>query len=298
MEALSVFSYSNPRQFLLDSLADRQKKSSGFSVRSWAKEMGLPSHTLLVMLLGGKRPLRVKHASFLAKGLKLSAHETLYLQALLQFDSSTAPEEKQLCELWLSELNPGRTFRVKEMDSFAAISHWLYTAILAMTDLKDFDFNEENIVGRLGGKAKAIEVRGALERLFNLGLLIKTSDGKTKCTYERVTTKNDIRDEGVKKYHQSTSELAKQAVAELPPELREFQSFSLTIDEDKLGLAKEMIRKFRVQLAEAVGSENGNSVYQTNIQFFQLTESPVAKATEDEGVESGWNQTRIATQEV
>lgn len=50
----------------------------------------------------------------------------------------------------------------------------------------------------------------------------------------------------------------------------------MAIAEDKISLAKDMIRKFRAKLSKAV-SGDGDYVYQTNIQFFQLTNEPQVK---------------------
>jgi uncharacterized protein (TIGR02147 family) len=237
------------------------------------------------MLLQGKRPLRVKHASFLNKGLHFTAQESLFFQALLQYDSAQDPEEKSLCSLWLSELNPGKDFKIREMDSYIAISHWIYTAILSMTELKDFKFTEEAIFKRLGKKISQPEIRAAVERLLSLGLLIK-SNGEIKSTFERVTTKPDLKDAGVIKYHESSSALAKEMVSKLPPEKKEYQAFSLSIDSSKIPLAKEMIRKFRAQLAKAIGSEHGDEVVQVNVQLFQLTECQASNEAKDEGVDT------------
>jgi len=77
-------------------------------------------------------------------------------------------------------------------------------------------------------------------------------------------------------------DLAKEALTNQNIEDREFQSFTMAIDKQKIPLAKEMIRKFRAKLSKTV-SGNGDYVYQTNIQFFQLTECLVNKH-EDEGV--------------
>ncbi len=270
---VSVFSYDNPRQFLLDSLAERQAREPGFSVRALARDMELKSHALLVMLLQGKRPLRVKHAGFLAKGFGLSSQERLYLQALIQFDSAEDPEEQQLCRLWLSDLNPEHDFQIHETSEYAVISQWLHMVILAMTELRDFSPAADKIAKRLKGKVSVHEVRAALTRLFDLKLLQLRENGRVESSFQRVTTKDDVVNLAARQYHKEMSDLAKAAVDELPIEL-----------------AKEMIRKFRASVAKAVSSNPGDEIYQMNIQFFRLTESPVAK-TEDEGVRTESTQT-------
>ncbi len=282
----SIFNYASPRQFLLDTLSSKQKLDPEFSVRKWAKEMDLKSHTLLVMLLQGTRPLRVKHAAFLAKGLRLSSQEKLYLQALIQFEGAEDPEEKSLYELWLSDLNPGKEFRTKEVDEFMVISHWVHMAILAITQLRDFESSAQWIHARLKSKVEISEINAALTRLLSLGLLVKNKEGKLEATFNRVTTRDDVANAGARKYHQEVLKLAGEAIEKSPITQREAQSFVLSVSSDKIPLAKEMIRKFRAQFAQAIGSDAGSEVYQMTVQFFQLTESPTSKGVEDEGVDT------------
>ena len=248
--------------------------------------MDLKSHTLLVMLLQGTRPLRVKHAAFLAKGLRLSSQEKLYLQALIQFEGAEDPEEKSLYELWLSDLNPGKEFRTKEVDEFMVISHWVHMAILAITQLRDFESSAQWIHARLKSKVEISEINAALTRLLSLGLLVKNKEGKLEATFNRVTTRDDVANAGARKYHQEVLKLAGEAIEKSPITQREAQSFVLSVSSDKIPLAKEMIRKFRAQFAQAIGSDAGSEVYQMTVQFFQLTESPTSKGVEDEGVDT------------
>lgn len=285
MESISVFNYMSPRLFLLDKITALQKKNALNSIRQIALSMGI-SHTLLIMLLQGKRPIKVKHSLKVAQGLGLSTMERQYLQALIQFDLAQDPEEKQLCQLWLAELHPKKNVTTKIVDEFTTISNWIHMTLLAMSTLNHFDPTPEAIVRRLGNKITVNEVRAAIERLHSLKLIEWTADGKFKPTSQNLTTTDDVANSGVRRYHHQVLELAQKALQEVPLSQREFQSFSISIPKEKIILAKEMIRKFKTQFANAMGVENGDEVFQFNIQFFQLTESPIRKArTEDEGVD-------------
>jgi uncharacterized protein (TIGR02147 family) len=277
METVSVYNYQDPRQFVRDWLTQRQKVSPDYSLRQLSKDVGFKSHALLVMLLQGKRPLKVRHAPLLANGMKLTSHERLYFQTLIQFDSAIDPDEKQLCSLWLANIHPAKAFNTREVDEFMVIAHWVHMTILTMTKLKGFQGSAEEIQRRLRKKVSIHEIHSAIERLTTMGLLKKHSDGRLEAIFARVTTRDDIANKGARKYHKGVMELASDAVEEQPVDIREYQSFSVAVDRDKIPLAKEMIRKFRAQLELAVRSEAGDEVYQTNIQFFQLTESPTAK---------------------
>lgn len=283
MEAINVYNYQDPRQLLLDALAEMQKERPELSVRKWAREMELKSHSLLVMLLQGKRPLRVQHTTFLSKGLGLSTNEQMYFQTLVQYQNADTIEEKNLISTFLTDLHPGGEFKSRELDEFEVLSNWIHMTILAMTQLRDFKGTEEEVCKLLGGKVTINEVRAAMTRLMNLDLLAWTDDGLLKPTYNYVTTKDDVLSRGAREYHRQVMDLAKDALEEVPLEQREFQSFTMAVAKDKVSLAKSMIRQFRQKLHKAV-SGKGDNVYQTNIQFFQLTGCP-GEIQEDEGAE-------------
>src|SRR5690606_20490939 len=135
--------------------------------------------------------------------------------------------------------------------------------ILAMTDLAKPPASAEEIHARLGGRAAIHEVRAALERLKDLGL-IEEREGSLRATCERVTTRADVSNRGAREYHKEVSMLASQALETQGVEEREFQSFALSLPASKLPLAKEMMRKFRTQFCEAMGQEPGDAVYQAN----------------------------------
>ena len=59
-----------------------------------------------------------------------------------------------------------------------------------------------------GKNLKAEEVKAALLRLVDLDLLKVNSDGTYIPTYSRVTTKDDVVNEGARIYHRKVSELA------------------------------------------------------------------------------------------
>lgn len=288
----SVYSYQSSRQFLLDQVNRWQNSAGGDSIRNLAKRMKI-SHTLLVMLIQGKRPLRIKHAPALALGFGLSAPERIYLQALIQSESAKDVEEKQLCQLWLSELHPARSqVNTRLLDEFELVSNWVHMAILSICEIKDFDPRPEAIAERLGGRVTSIEVRSAIERLKSLGLIRLEKNGRFVPTQTQVTTQDDVISQGVRNYYKQVLDLAKEAVERQTIEQREFQGFAFAVARHKIPLAKEMIRKFRAQFLKAMESDVTDDVYQMNIQMFQLTESPVRqKRTEDEGVDE--NRTKM-----
>ena len=118
-------------------------------------------------------------------------------------------------------------------------------------------------------------------RLMDLDLLKWSENGELIPTYNNITTKDDVKNEGAKEYHRQVLKLAQNAIEEQELNEREFQSFTMAIAKEKIPIAKDMIRRFRGRLSKAVSS-NGDNVYQTSIQFFQLTKCPKSNFEEND----------------
>jgi uncharacterized protein (TIGR02147 family) len=230
----------------------------------------------------GNRPIRLKDAAFLSKGCELTPAESLYFRALIQLEQASTLEEKDLCQIWLKDLHPGKEFRTREIDEFHAVSHWLYTALWALCETRLWDGNAKTAwksLTALGHTLTLNEVEQAMERLVALDLLRADPSGVLRPTLEQWTSRNDIANAGVQRYHAESSKLASQSIERTGLDEREFQSFSISLQREHLPRAKEMIRKFRHQFISAFGQDAGDDVYQVNLQFFRLTD--IARALPD-----------------
>ena len=283
MTQLSVFHYQSARDYLKDAIAEKKRLLPDFSIRKFCKASNFGSHSLLVMILNGRRRMTLKQVPALVEGFTLSSEERIFLQTLIQLDNSTSEEEKNLCKLWLNDLNPKRDYRIVEIEQYHVIADWIHMAILTLAKIKGALISPENIYHLVNEKVPVPKIREALERLLDLGLLKKEIDGTFTPAFASVKTKDDVSNKGAREYHKQVARLAIDAVEEQSPDIREFQSFALTVPEGKIPLAKELIRKFRHQLVQVLDAEPGSEIYQCNLHFFKLVESSsiLSKVTRD-----------------
>jgi uncharacterized protein (TIGR02147 family) len=244
------------------------------------------SHALLVMVLNGKRKLTLKQAPAYARAFRMSSLEQTYFKTLIQLDNARSEEERNLCRLWLCDLNPRPDHKILEVEQFHLIANWIHMAILTLTKIEGAVLTAENVYALIREKVSLGECRAAIDRLLDLGLL-REEGGRIVAAQAWVRTPDDIANRGAREYHKQVSKLAVEAIEEQAPSEREFQAFAVAVPRGKLALAKEMIRKFRHQLVTTLESEPGHEVYQCNLQFFRLTESPLAKGPAvNEGADS------------
>ncbi len=275
IEDFNIFGYEETKLLLNSYLSKRQKIDPQFSVRKWSKDLGHNSHSLLSLQLKGKRKIKIQHIDRFASSMSLTEFETRYFKGLTLLEKAQNREEKeyQLCKLL--ENVPHRLIKTKKYRQFSLISNWLNMAIMALSELKEFQINEQSVFKKLGHRASVLEIQESLSLLQKESLLKKDGENFIPI-YEALVTDNDVLDIGIRKYHKEASLLAKEAVDSQGLNQREFQSFCLSISKEKIPIAKELVRKFRDDFCQLVGG-SGEDIYKMNIQLFQLSRSAEEK---------------------
>lgn len=271
---ISVFHFQDPQKYLSRCFQARKKENPKFSIRAWSKELGFRSHSILVHLLSGEKKIRPHQVSLLCKGLGLNLKEADYLKTLVEFQHAQKFETRVQLRKRLRHLNPHQNeWKEIELDRFEIISEWIHMAILAMADLKGFQAIPQKIAQQLITPVSPHEIRLALNRLKQAGLLVADEEKGLNIHHHSTSTSNDIPNEGLQKYHRDVMSLASQALENTQVKDREFQALSITIEKKDLPLAKEMIRKFCKELNQSLLTTSGDEVYQLNLQFFPLLKS-------------------------
>lgn len=269
----TIYGYEEPRTYLRDVFAQKQRANPLFSLRAWARQMGFRCHTSLVLLLSGKRRIRPEHLERINRGLKLQGDQEKYLRLLVQLHASSSERERAECSARLALLQPNAEESFLEGERFRLVADWVHMAILEMTKLADFRGNSEWIARRLGFGVTEAMARDALERLVKMGLLAREGERVIK-TQARLTTPKDRAGEGIREHHRQVLTNAIAAIEAQGIDERVYNSCTMTIASSRLSEAKELILKFRADMAKLMEEDGGDETYQLGIQFFRLTEKP------------------------
>jgi uncharacterized protein (TIGR02147 family) len=267
-----VYSYSEPHLYLRDILAFKQKRNALFSMRAWAKQMGFTSHTSLLYFVNGERPIRPQHVDNLNKGLRLEGDAERYFRLLVHSKNARSAKDKEAYNDQLRLLVPSVEQFLLDTEKFKSIADWLHMAILEMTRLKDFKSDYQWIASRLKFPVLVDDVAKAVVRLINLGLL-EEKDGTWIKTQARLTTPKDRASESIREHHRQVINNALVAIDHQGVSERVLNSCTLTVDINKFEEAKELINKFRSDMAKLLEKDQGDETYQLSVQFFKLTET-------------------------
>jgi len=236
--------------------AERIARNSRYSLRSFAKALGM-SHTVLSLVLSGKRPLSKKAARQVAEKLGLSPD----LADLLQAPRNRAEAAR-----------PGavpRSYRKIEIDTFHLISDWVNYAILSLAEIPGEEMSPARIAKRLS--VDPVHVRNCLETLTDLELL-RPEAGTLKLTGNPIRVENKVSTAGTRKLQRQLLEKAVDSLENDPFEMRDLSSITMAIDPKHVDYARERIRQFRRELCEELEAKGApTEVYNLTVQIFPVS---------------------------
>jgi uncharacterized protein (TIGR02147 family) len=244
------------REYLKQEYTRRANKNPHYSLRAFAKNLGV-HHATLSTLLSGKRAVTKSSVLKLSRALGLSPEETRrYLKGASTKKSNEA-------------------FHQIESDTYASISEWYFDAILELSLIKAFKLEPSIIASSIG--ITPLQAKIALETLTRLGFLTESSKGGLELTHPDSTNilHPELTSVAQKRNQKSIMEKSIEAIDNVAPALRDHTSLTVAMNADDLPEVKKMIGRFRRQLNAYVQrpTVKPDQVYQLQVSFFPLTKS-------------------------
>lgn len=243
---------------LSEVLTESRLRNPAYSLRAFAKKLDL-SPSAVSEILNGKRNVSKKLAEKVVHKLCLDPRETKSIIGL--FEGNKIPQSSAVTQSDAMAVS---------MDHFHLISDWYHSAILSLSETKDFSSEPTWIAKRLN--IKVLEAKSALERLERLGLMERDARGKLKATHFQFQSPDEISSVALRKAHLQKFDLAKSSLERDKINERDFTAMTLAMDISKLPIAKKMIREFRDRLTEYLESGPKTQVYELCVQLFPLSD--------------------------
>lgn len=246
----------NLRPLLLKELEERRRRNAMYSMRAFARDLGVGLGSLSEVL-SGKRQLSKSNTLKIVQALHLNSAEK---ESLLNNSKPAALDERQLLE----------------EDEFKLIADWYYLAILNLTRLKTNKADPAWVAERLNIEPyMAIE---ALERLQRLKFL-KIEKGRLVRTTMPLTTTTEIPSTAIRRHHSQNLLLAEHSLHNVAVDKREFGSVTMAVNMKNLQKAKELLLKTRKKIAALLEEGPTQEVYTLSFQLFPVTTLPGAAKT-------------------
>jgi uncharacterized protein (TIGR02147 family) len=247
------------RQVLQAELARRCSNNPQYSLRAFAKYLGL-DHSTLSQLLRGKRRLTARAIRKFATRLGLTADETanhVAREDQVPADSSDEEVERQVRQL--------------AFDTASLIADWHHYAILELVHVKDFRPDSRWVARVLD--IPVDEVNVALQRLLRLGLLeMAAPDRWVDRLGDATASVQGFAHAAVERFSEQVRKLTLRAVRSLPRGSYEYSSTTLAVNTARIPMAIERIARLRDELMALLSQgTDRDDVYQLEISLVPVT---------------------------
>lgn len=261
MDANNTLGRLDYRKLLQQELITRCRKNPNYSLRAYAKQMGV-SPSILSRVLNGKRAISEEFFNKTASALNLNTNDFQKYKSILF--SYSLNEMKEALKT--------QYFKSLEEDQYEIISDWIHYAIFELVGTKGFKSDHKWMAKRLG--VSELEIKIALERLERLQLIHQVQEKYKKAvdSFSALTDGKGSKVFAFRKLQKQFLEKAMIAMDEIPMELRDQSNITMAIDSKKIKEAQKRIKKFRRELmAYLQDSDTRDQVYNISISFFPLT---------------------------
>lgn len=240
---------------------DRRRKNSSYSLRSYAKNLGVQPATLS-HVLRAKREIPLNIANSIAARLNLSKLEQKkFLKSISEAKIKSVYKKTNFEE---GDHQEGAHF-LDPIEHARIISEKLHFAILSLMNTKDFVYDSVWIARRLDKHPQ--DVFESIERLKKAGL-VEEKNGTLLRTREKFLTPDEVAAQATKDAHIANTKAAAKAVLEVPIQLRDFLSMTVATNTSKLPEVKKKLRKFLLEITELMEEEPASEVYEISFQVF------------------------------
>jgi uncharacterized protein (TIGR02147 family) len=249
------------QKLLRSQLLIAQIKNPKYSLRSFSRKLGINAGALS-SIINGKRNVSKDMAGKITRKLLIDPQERTEILNLF-------PEIRKYRNTEEMKQDEGVKYLEIEASTFKLIAEWEHFAVLSLLKTTEFKNDYQWISKRLG--VSKFRVQEVVERLLWLGFLVICSEGNLKRVMAAYRSSDETVNLSVRKSHDENFELARESLQRDSIKERDFTSVTMAINPEKMSIAKEMIRKFQDELAEAMESGPQSEVYRLSMQLFPLS---------------------------
>ena len=224
---------------LKQALVERSRANPGYSLRAFARDLGLAPSTLSEVL-NGRKGLSPRKSDRVAKGLRLPEWQSSYFRDLVARSHARSLSEKKEASERLAARAEETALQHLKSETARSLTSWLDLAVLEATHLKDFQPSETWLAKKLG--VGASEVRAVKQRLVQVKLLEVSPDGSSwRDLSPFFSTSDGIPSEAIRAYHRSVLRLAEQKLERDPLEDRVMKSVVFSLEDSQVAEARRIL---------------------------------------------------------
>lgn len=258
------------QDFLKRHLDDRQRRNPSYSLRAFARDLGMSPSRISELLSAEDAPVSAASAEAMAVKLGYQDDELRFLVDLAVRVSSKSPLQRELAASRIQQFQGGESYRRLTTQQFALINRWYHFAILELVKFPNFSADAGWIAAQLDISRE--QVLEALARLETIGLLY-FEDEHLVVAQRRNVVSSSTPAESIQDFHRQMLTLAEKALPSQDLEERDFSAVITAFSSSENAAYKKLLLESRRNLIDEAKrmSPEPDSVYALCVQWFRLS---------------------------
>lgn len=257
-----IMNYRQAQVYLADLI--NWYKSNKISLRNIAQKLNV-SPALLSLITKGKRQMTEENVDIWAPFFKWSAQEVAWLKKIILLETASTEEKREALE-GMSRFKEFKDKSSQEVLTFKYLQKWWNVAIREMSELPDFQENENWIQERLLYKVSLNEIRKTLDFLNKHKLLAKYGD------FRKLDCQGDIYKLSLSTFHEQILKKAAESIYSTPSQDRHILGHTFGLTPEQLPKLKHILDETLEKITKlAENADTGKEVYHIALLGFPLT---------------------------
>ncbi len=267
----SIFRYFDFREYLRQAYAAEKSRNPVFSHRFIARELGSRSPSFFNDILNGRQLPSMAQSRGFVRLFRMTRKEAEHFEDMVLYAQAKTEKEKAACLAKLVSQTDASGHAVHEMFQKEYFKKWYYAAVRELLGVYDFRGDYAELASLLEPALTIGEALDAIQVLLHLKLIRKASQGRFERTARFMGVLDSSRAECIRPALHASLELAQRALDAHPPASRPFSSLTVGISAEAVARIDREAHAFRQRILEIASENDGNQVYQLNLQLFPLS---------------------------
>lgn len=255
------------REILKHEFTERVKRNPRFSLRAFAKLIGLAPARVSDILLY-KKGMSSQIAKEVANALQFSEKDAEYFSTLVESLHARNPQKRSEASLLAKKFIKSHQTLFLQVDAFEMISDVNYLALIQLIKIQKNLCTNESLA--LEMNLSENEVENMLTRLARLELVSKENKSH-RVLHETIVTPDNIASETSKNIHQQILNKAMTSLKTQSIDERDFCATVMPLNPKNVATIQKSIREFISRLMDEHSSASeGSKVYCYSSQLFKM----------------------------
>jgi len=245
----------------------RQEKNEKYSLRAYARDLGLDPSTLS-KVLQRQRNFPLGKVEQVVRNLGLQFDEKIdFSNSILKTRGMIVPANK----------NPAVPLKLSQDEHFRILSEWEHFALFSLIETAGFKNDIVWMTKRLNLSTQRCEQ--VLQTLISVGLVKENNDGTLQLVEKMLSSSDGVSSLALRLAHQRELGLAQQSLKIHNVTERDFSSLTISANRNQLQKAQKLTRQYLTELMELMQHGERDDVFQISVQIFPLTTPNKSKKT-------------------